>query len=188
MSVKHAVLGHLVLHPDYGYRLRAELAEQLKMPDLSKTTVYRALYQLQNEGLIVRLGADRVPGAGRDRVWFKANEKGGEVFEKWLRDASEGMPPLDELHSKLLASRPTNLPELVELSWARERVCLALLGGLEGVAQVPVGEWRRNWEGVTGVLVRNYQIAHLQTTVRQIQRVREVLVRLRDDPHRPRLS
>jgi DNA-binding IclR family transcriptional regulator len=40
MSVKHAVLGHLVLHPDYGYRLRAELAEQLEMPDLSKTTVY----------------------------------------------------------------------------------------------------------------------------------------------------
>lgn len=191
MSVRHAVLGHLVQHPDYGYRLRAELAEQLEMPDLSGNAVYRALVQLQKEGLIIALGVDRASGSGRDRVWYKATEKGGEAFEEWLRGASEEMVPLDELHSKLLVSRPANLPELVELTWAKERACLTRLGELEDIAQLPAGEWRRSWEGVTGVLVRNDRIAHLQTTVRQLQRAREVLVRLRDDPcwpERPRLS
>jgi DNA-binding PadR family transcriptional regulator len=188
MSVKHAVLGHLVQHPDYGYRLRAQLSEQLEIPDLSGNTVYRALVQLQKEGLIVELGADRTYGAGRDRVWFKATDRGSEAFEEWLRGASEEMPLLDGLHSKLLVSRPANLPELVELTWAQERACLARLGELEGAAQMS-GEWRRSWEGVTEVLVRNSKIAHLQTMVRQIQRTREVLVRLRDDarwPERPR--
>jgi DNA-binding PadR family transcriptional regulator len=51
MSVKYAVLGRLVQHPDYGYRLRSELAEQLEMPDLVGNTVYRALEQLEREGL-----------------------------------------------------------------------------------------------------------------------------------------
>jgi DNA-binding PadR family transcriptional regulator len=186
MSVKHAVLGHLVRHPDYGYRLRAVLSEQLEMPDLSKTAVYRALEQLQKEELIVQLRTDRAPGAGRDRVWFEATRKGADTFEEWLRNASEAMPILDELHSKLLASRPANLPELIEQTWTQERGCLARLGELEGVELTPAGEWRRSWEGVTQVLVRNNQIAHLQTTVREIQRAREVMVRLRDDPHWPR--
>jgi DNA-binding PadR family transcriptional regulator len=146
MSVKHAVLGHLVQHPDYGYRLRAQLSEQLEIPDLSGNTVYRALVQLQKEGLIVELGADRTFGSGRDRVWFKATDKGSEAFEEWLRGASEEMPLLDGLHSKLLVSRPANLPELVELTWAQERACLARLGELEGAAQMS-GEWRRSWEG-----------------------------------------
>jgi hypothetical protein len=50
MSVKYAVLGHLVQHHDYGYRLRALLAEQLEMPNLSKTTVYRALSSSRRKG------------------------------------------------------------------------------------------------------------------------------------------
>jgi DNA-binding PadR family transcriptional regulator len=185
MSVKYAALGHLVQHPDYGYRLRAELAEQLEMPDLSKNTVYRALEQLEANGLIVVTHTDRGPGAGRDRVWYEATKTGSEAFEAWLRGAAEEPVLIDELHSKLLASRPANLPELIELTWARERACLARLGKLEGSAEMPVGEWRRSWEGVMGVLVRNDQVAHLQTTVRQIQRAREVLVRLRDDPSWP---
>lgn len=188
MSVKHAVLGHLVRHPDYGYRLRAVLSEQLEMPDLSKTAIYRALAQLQRDGLIVELGADRAPGTGRDRVWFEATQKGADAFEEWLRNASEAVPMLDELHSKLLAARPKNLPELIEQTWTQERACLTRLGELEGAEHVPAGEWRRSWEGVTQVLVRNNQVAHLQTTVREIQRVRQVMVRLRDDPHWPRLS
>jgi DNA-binding PadR family transcriptional regulator len=185
MSVKYAVLGHLVRHPDYGYRLRAELAEQLEMPDLSKNTVYRALEQLEGDGLIAVAHTDRGPGAGRDRVWYEATETGSEAFEAWLRGAAEEPVPIDALHSKLLASRPANLPELIELTWARERACLARLGELEGAEEMPVGEWRRSWEGVTGVLVRNNQIAHLQTTVSQIQRARDVLMRLRDDPNWP---
>lgn len=185
MSVKYAVLGHLVRHPDYGYRLRTELAEQLEMPDLSKNTVYRALERLEADGLIAATGADRGPGAGRDRVWFEATEMGSEAFEAWLRGSAEEPVLIDALHIKLLASRPANLPELIELTWARERACLARLGELEGAGEMPVGEWRRSWEGVTGVLVRNNQVAHLQTTVRQIQRAREVLMRLRDDPSWP---
>jgi DNA-binding PadR family transcriptional regulator len=78
MSVKHAVLGHLVRHPDYGYRLRAVLSEQLEMPDLSKAAVYRALAQLQRDELIVQMSVDRAPGAGRDRIWFKATQKGAD--------------------------------------------------------------------------------------------------------------
>ena len=158
------------------------------MPDLSKTTVYRALEQLQKEGLIVQLGADRAPRAGRDRVWFEGTKKGADTFEEWLRNASEAVPMLDELHSKLLAARPENLPELIEQTWPQEQGCLARLGELERADPLPAGEWRRSWEGVTQVLVRNNQIAHLQTTVREIQRAREVMTRLRDDPHWPRLS
>jgi len=186
MSVKHAVLGQLVRHPDYGYRLRAVLAEQLEMPDLAKNTVYRALEQLQKEGLIVETRRDRGPGAGRDRVWFAATEEGGEAFEGWLRSASQGLLLLDELYSKLLVSRPANLPELIELTWTQERACLARLGELEVAAQTPPGEWRRSWKDVTDVLVRNIQIAYLQTAASQIQRTRNVLVRLRDDPRWPR--
>jgi DNA-binding PadR family transcriptional regulator len=185
MSVKYAVLGHLVQHPDYGYRLQAQLAEQLEMPNLAKPTVYRALEQLEAEGLVVRSHIDRAPGAGRDRVWFTATKSGSGAFEAWLRGASEGPVLIDELHSKLLASRPANLPELIDSTWARERACLARLGELEGAAMLPPGEWRRSWEGVVGVLVRNDEIAHLQTTVRQIQRAREVLVRLHEDPSWP---
>ncbi len=185
MSVKYAVLGHLVRHPDYGYRLRAQLAEQLEMPDLSKNTVYRALGQLGGEGLIAVTHTDRAPGTGRDRVWYKATKTGSEAFEAWLRGEAEEPVLIDALHIKLLASRPANLPELIELTWSRERACLARLGELEGAGEMPVGEWRRSWEGVTRVLVRNNQIAHLQTTVRQIQRAREVLMRLRDDPSWP---
>ena len=185
MNVKYAVLGHLVQHPDYGYRLRAQLAEQLEMPDLAKPTIYRALEQLQSEGLIVKSHTDRAPGAGRARVWYEASKKGSEALEAWLRGASEGPVLIDELHSRLLAARPANLPELIDSTWAQERACLARLGELEGAVELPVGEWRRSWEGVVGVLVRNNQVAHLQTTVRQIQRAREVLTHLHEDPSWP---
>lgn len=137
------------------------------------------------------MGTDRAPGTGRARVWFRATEKGSVAFEAWLRGDSEEMPALDDLHRKLLASRPANMPELIELTWTRERACLAQLRELEGTEQLPGREWRRSWEGVAEVLVRNNRIAHLQTTVRQIQRARDVLVRLRDDPgwpERPRSS
>jgi DNA-binding PadR family transcriptional regulator len=185
MSVKYAVLGHLVQHPDYGYRLRAQLAEQLEMPGLSRNTIYRALKQLKADELIVVTHPERRPGAGRDRVWYEATQTGSEVFEAWLRRAAEEPVRIDGLHRRLVTSRPANLPELIDLTWVRERNCLARLKELEGDVEIPAGEWRRSWEGVVEVLVRNDEIAHLQTTVRQIQRAREVLVRLHEDPNWP---
>lgn len=187
--MKYPVLGHLVHHRDYGYRLTAELAERLELPELRRSTVYQALARLEEDGLIREVGRTSAVGSGRDRVWYEATEKGEQHFEGWLRNASEVTAPQDELHRKLLVSQPGNLPELIDLTWEQERACLARLGDLERAVRAPAEQQRQSWSWMAAVLVRNNQIAHLQTTVRSLQRAREVMVRLREDPHRqPRSS
>jgi DNA-binding PadR family transcriptional regulator len=180
MSTRYAVLGLLIEQPDHGYQLTQRLQERLGAPDVRRSYVYELMKQLAGDELIRRAEEPASIEQGAPRVLYRATRKGVEHFEDWLADSPASGPLRDELHVKMMVSRPRDLPRLIELTWQEERQCLDRLLEIEGAAELPPGREAGDWPWAANVLVRNAEIAHLQTTVRWLQRARAVMERLYD--------
>jgi DNA-binding PadR family transcriptional regulator len=123
MAIKHAVLGLLLERRGYGYELLKRLEGRLGPSwQLNPSTVYAALDQLEEEGLIsgkrVQGSAEegeaenRVRRGGR-RVVYEATEPGRSAFEAWIsRPPLQVKPIRDELQLRMIVAREKDLPAL----------------------------------------------------------------------------
>jgi DNA-binding PadR family transcriptional regulator len=180
MSTRNAVLGLLIEQPDHGYQLTQRLQERLGAPDVRRSYVYELMKQLAGDELICRTEGPAVAETGPSRVIYKATGKGVEHFQEWLASPPSTGPLREELHVKIMVSRTSDLPRLIELTWQEERQCLDRLLDIEQVAEAPPAGNSGDWPWAASVLVRNADIAHLQTNVRWLQRARAVMERLYD--------
>jgi DNA-binding PadR family transcriptional regulator len=179
MSTKQAVLGLLVQRRDYGYRLRLRLEQQLGIRGLQGNAVYRALEDLQDDGMIREIDEPRKhSGRGSPRVTYEATQRGVASFEAWLRESSRVTPLRDELHIKIAASTAADLSELIGLTWEQERECLTQLRDLEQAKTAPQVPALDDWPQISAMLLRNAQIGYLQATMQSLQRSRTVMERV----------
>lgn len=191
MSVKHAVLGLLVQRRGYGYDLVQRFEEQVGAAwQLNAGAIYVALDKLEQDGLVRPLpGEDGQPPTrrrtvrGAPRVVYEPTESGLARFEEWMAADSAMAPLREELHLKLVLSRRSDLPRLIELADAQERICLARLE--EHVSSRSYDELLRaspSWPAMASAMVRDAEIAHLQATVEWLRRIREAMRTLREEP------
>lgn len=191
MSVKHAVLGLLVQRRGYGYDLVQRFEEQVGPAwQLNAGAIYVALDKLERDGLVRPVpGADgETPGRrrtvrGAPRVVYEPTETGVARFEEWMAGTSAMSPVREELHLKLALSRPGDLPRLIELTRIQEQACLARLE--EHVSSRSFDELlgaARGWPAIASAMVRDAEIAHLQTTVEWLRRIREGMRAMQEEP------
>lgn len=180
MSTRYAVLGLLIEQPDHGYQLTQRLQDRLGAPDVRRSYVYELMKQLAGDELIQRTEEPASIEHGAARVLYRATPKGVTHFEDWLGSSPATGPVREELHVKMVVSQRHDLPRLIDLTWQEERQCLDRLLEIERAAEVPPARGGGDWPWAANVLVRNAEIAHLQTTVRWLQRARAVMERLYD--------
>ncbi|MBB4665254.1 PadR family transcriptional regulator [Conexibacter arvalis] len=184
MSVKHAVLGLLMQRRGYGYDLVQRFEEQVGPAwQLNAGAVYVALDKLEQDGLVRPVASGegaplmrRRTVRGAPRVVYEPTETGVARFEEWMAADSAMAPLREELHLKLVLSRPSDLPRLIELTHEQERICLARLE--DHVSSSPYGELLAaspSWPAVASAMVRDAEIAHLQATVEWLRRIREAM-------------
>ncbi|HSZ70420.1 MAG TPA: helix-turn-helix transcriptional regulator [Solirubrobacteraceae bacterium] len=178
---RYAVLGLVIEQPDYGYRLTQRMQRRLGSMQIERTYVYKLLKGLQDDRLVYRSGEERGVN-GSTRVFFAATAGGVEEFAGWMRASAAMMPLYEDLHMKVAFAREEDLPGLIELLGWRERECLALLEEHERLAGRPSGD--SGWARSGGVLVRNGDIAHLQTMVGWLQETCVVMRRTVEERRR----
>jgi len=121
MAIKHAILGLLLERRGYGYDLMQRLEARLGPAwQLNPSTVYAALDQLEDEGLIVARESDRSghvtsPRRASRRVVYEATGRGVGAFEEWLaRPTVQREPIRSELQLKVAVAREEDLPALLD--------------------------------------------------------------------------
>jgi DNA-binding PadR family transcriptional regulator len=183
MSVlKHAVLGSVVERPDHGYRLTLRLKQTLGWENLTRQAVYLQLDRLAGDGL-VRKSANVSSTDGRARrTLYEATSAGVRSFEEWMCAPCALEQVRDELYTKIALSKRRNLPELIALTVALERDCLARVRELERPGAPSSLSQADCWAGAAEMLLRNREVAALQTDVRWLQRARAVMEKLREEP------
>jgi DNA-binding PadR family transcriptional regulator len=148
---------------------------------IGRTYVYKLLKGLEKDRLVYRSGEERGMN-GSMRAFFAATADGIEEFAGWMRASAAMMPLYEDLHLKVAFARDEDLPGLIELLGWRERECLALLKEHERSALRPSTD--SGWARSGGVLVRNGDIAHLQTMVSWLQETCVVMRRTVDEGRR----
>lgn len=120
MAVKYAVLGLLLERRGYGYDLINRLEGRLGPAwQLNPSTVYAALDQLEDDGLIAgRTPDDEEPGPrfrrGARRLVYEATAEGTLAFEEWISEASWQPEPIrGGLLLKLATARLADAPALL---------------------------------------------------------------------------
>lgn len=108
--LKGALLGLLVESPSYGYELALRLERQLGEP-INRTSVYRTLRSLEEEGLLY--AEPSTEKRSDSIVSFHVTPLAEPAFIQWLEDS----PPLQraraQLHAKMVAARMEDLPRLL---------------------------------------------------------------------------
>jgi DNA-binding PadR family transcriptional regulator len=180
MSVKHAVLGLVIEKPGYGYELIQRLGERIEGWRPSYSSVYPALHLLRRQDMIRARELSAAGGrpAHRSVVWYEATDAGRVHFREWMLAPSEPAPVRDELQVKIAFAALDDLPRLVEQTRVQEQACLDRLlalthGGSEPVVMASGGEWR----AVGQLLLRDAEVAHLRTTIENLQRARAAMKR-----------
>ncbi len=180
MSVKHAVLGLVIEKPGYGYELIQRLGERIEGWRPSYSSVYPALHLLRRHEMIrareTSAGGERP--AHRSVVWYEATDVGRVHFREWMDAATEPAPLRDELQVKIAFAAIEDLPRLVELTREQEQACLdrvLALTSTRGAELRATGE--QEWRLVGQLLLRDAEIAHLRTTIVNLQRCRAAMKR-----------
>ncbi len=180
MALKHAVLGLLVTRRGYGYELVQRLDGRLGPAwQLSASTVYAALDQLETAGLVKGL-AGCVAGGGRERrgaqrVVNEATEAGREEFEDWLaRPILRAEPIRNELALKLAAARRDDAPALLEAIEQAERVTRVTREECEAAAPAA----GRRWDDAAATLLGAAAVHRFDADLRWLGRARQAIVEL----------
>jgi DNA-binding PadR family transcriptional regulator len=181
MSVKHAVLGLVIEKPGYGYELIQRLGERIEGWRPSYSSVYPALHLLRRQDMIRARELSAAGGrpAHRSVVWYEATDAGRVHFREWMVAPSEPAPVRDELQVKIAFAALEDLPRLVEQTRTQEQACLdrllALTHGAGDQALVVDGD--DDWRAVGQLLLRDAEVAHLRTTIVNLQRARAAMKR-----------
>jgi DNA-binding PadR family transcriptional regulator len=180
VALKHAVLGALTQRRGYGYELVQRLSERLGPAwQLSASTVYAALDQLEQEGLAQGYAAGGAEGSERRergtvrRFVYEATDSGIEAFEGWLERPSLRVEPVrSELALKIAVARPGDVPALLaaieqagRLVDAARRECVEATTPAAG----------RRWEDATRALVGTAAIARFDAELGWLGAAREAL-------------
>jgi DNA-binding PadR family transcriptional regulator len=172
-NTRYAVLGSLLQQgPVHGYalidRMRALPLAADELP--SKSSVYRALASLSNDGLV-----ELLPDAGEDpgtlKKTFGATEEGELQFERWLGRAPSSY---ENLLTRIWAARRRDLPALVDFVVAAELQCRDRLEAMPVYDASLLYALETPWHVIAAQLTTRIEAAELATRA-------QVLGRLRDD-------
>jgi DNA-binding PadR family transcriptional regulator len=180
MSVKHAVLGLVIEKPGYGYELIQRLGERIEGWRPSYSSVYPALHLLRRQDLIRarEASAGGEGSAHRSVVWYEATDAGRSQFRAWMVAPTVPAPLRDELQVKIAFADVEDLPRLVELTREQEQACLDRLLELTGPGETEaLGDAALEWRVVGQLLLRDAELAHLRTTIVNLQRCRAAMKR-----------
>jgi DNA-binding PadR family transcriptional regulator len=117
---RHFLLPVIILllseHPGYGYNLVKELHE-FRFGQVDRPAVYRALAQLERDGLVE--SKSEAPKAGQARRVYQLTEPGERVLRVWMGVIKEERDCLERVLRRYLATKTTDaaLAE-VEGGWA----------------------------------------------------------------------
>jgi DNA-binding PadR family transcriptional regulator len=124
MTVKHGILGLLVLQPRYGYELRAAFLAVVggeKNWDLKPAQIYSTLSRLEEAGLVKAQGKGKQTNPEKRVFHITAN--GRKELERWF---GENEPPghqRDETYLKMVLSLATGITDSRKIIF-RERAML----------------------------------------------------------------
>jgi DNA-binding PadR family transcriptional regulator len=172
-NTRYAVLGSLLQQgPVHGYalieRIRALPLAADELP--SKSSVYRALTSLSNDGLV-----ELLPDAGEEpgtlKKTFGATEEGELQFERWLGRAPSSY---EDLLTRIWAARRRDLPALIAFVVAAELQCRDRLEAMPVYDAALLYAFETPWHAIAAQLTTRIAAAELATRA-------QVLGRLRDD-------
>jgi DNA-binding PadR family transcriptional regulator len=184
LSTKHVVLGLMAERQGYGYELQQRLGRRFGFLGISETAIYSLLTRMERDGLIVETARRASPTArSAPRVTYTLTPDGEAEFRRWMVSPCDAATIREELHAKLIFSRPDDLPALIEMVERQEREFLAELQALaRGPRHDPTDE-HVPWSTVAALLVDDAQAARLEASIGWLQRARAVMesrqVRLR---------
>lgn len=193
MTLKYAVLGLLVARRGYGYELVQRLKGRLGPAwQLSASTVYAALDQLEGEGLVCGHAEGAVGAApsqserrGTRRVVYEATRAGSETFEGWLQQPSLRAEPIrGELALKLAVARREDLPALLAAIEQAGQVAAAAREECAAAVTPAVG---RRWEDAIGTLVASAALNRIDGELRWLGFARSALESLAKGEPAPHL-
>jgi DNA-binding PadR family transcriptional regulator len=159
-TTRYAVLGLVARRPIHGYGVQEQVRRwplhEALIP--SGSSIYKALKQLSGAKLIEPT-SPAVGVEGPAKTVYSATEDGKRSFEAWLRQ-----PPrtYEDLCIRIGASRPADIPTLIELVRATEHDCLFRLQGIGHVPEAPTLAARdAPWAVIVGVLLARVETAEL---------------------------
>ena len=149
---RDVVLALIVLEPRHGWAVQEELSPTGSIGrawSLSKQLVYRAIDNLEVDGLVKR--AAPKDGGGADRVVITPTAKGKRSTESWLNTPVEHLRDVrTELVVKLMLRNRFELPSKTFLRAQREQFAPVIQSIQSSDDASPVGLWRR--ESASAVL------------------------------------
>jgi DNA-binding PadR family transcriptional regulator len=177
LSTKHVVLGLLIERPGYGYDLIQRVGSRFSFLGLSENFVYKVLERLEIDGWIEDIGEKSVGGTrrGAPRVTYRATSLGRERFKEWIATPSERAVLRDELQAKLNLSEPDDLPELLAVTEAQGRECMAELATLRRPVLAHVAEPEVPWHHAAVMMVDDLNLRWLQTLVDWLNAICELI-------------
>lgn len=191
MPMKHAVLGLLVERRGYGYDLIRRFNDRFGAAwDLNQSTVYAALDDLYDAGLVTALDQSGVAakgGRGRGapsrsrKVIYVATAEGRENFLTWLTAPIGKVQPIrSEVFLKIaLATQEHALP-LLEVIDAHIDACANTLAErLAGYRLDAGGAHEVSWSVAAGYFINDAGLARLQGDLAWLRRVRAGVEALR---------
>lgn len=178
VSNKHVVLGLLIERPAYAYAVQQRFSTRFRFLSLSERVTYKLIDQLVDEGWIERAGTKQAGRTerGAPRVIYAATALGREEFSRWIAEPCEIGVAREEVHVKVVLSRPPDWPRVIELTKRLERTCLAAIRDMRAVGTVDqLSDPDIPWDTVAAVLVDDAEIIRLQGIVDWLRRVRAVV-------------
>lgn len=178
-GLKYAVLGLVIEHRGYAYRLAQRLEELVgDAYELNASAVYTALNQLEDSALI-EVDEHASVGATRrsPRVVYSATVAGRAVFETWITTPPSRPDPIRyELVRKLAVSRAEHGARLLAMI---ERAELECLDRIEAATERMLdaraaGEWDR----AIGRLAHQYGIRQLNARLEWLRDAHATVARL----------
>lgn len=187
MSVQNVVLGELIKRRGYGYgyELRDRMREFSDALGYSDTFIYAALVALERQGLVAVVDREGAPGAGvprsrqsASRVYYEVTDAGRRRYGEWMSRPPRKGPLREELHMRLMAADPEDVPQLIEALHDFEQQCRRQLAQL---IERPLGSClRRAARPLGAAFVHDALLSHLQASMEWAQRTRAALQRQHD--------
>jgi DNA-binding PadR family transcriptional regulator len=158
MTVSYALLGLLEGSDRHGYDLKQAYDRHFgSARPVRFGQVYRALAQLQRDGLITPAGVE--PGAGPDRKRYAITPRGATGLDSWLSEPEEPQPGLQPvLFTKVVLALLSGRPAEAFLDAQRDR-------HLSAMRELTTA--RRDASTQEGLLA-DYHLFHLEADLRWI--------------------
>lgn len=176
VSTKHVVLGLLIEQRAYGYQLQNQLRTRFAFLNLSENAVYPILDALEREGLIEE--HERKPPRtrrGSEIVVYAATASGEEEFVRWLGEPCEISQAREDIHVKLVLSKPLHWPRVIAMAEGLEKACLTAVRDLQRNGQPTLDELMDDDPPdslVAAVLVDDAELLRLRAMLHWLERVK----------------